>query len=576
MRFTKEDFPLRDGRYLRDPYIESIERKEISSLEIRADIEHGAHRERRNVAEQAMHQPAILVRSAHEYRLLDPENTRNNAKLQKAVPKEHLAAFDQMLTKLTDLKDAFIESLTLPPSEERSTRCQTLMSEMRTCMDLFPLRQTMILKWLTALPNEVAAGCFEELQTHEATMNRAFRKPAALASLIADMPAIIHNVATLSSLTGNSRITMRRRTELLQSLSGGRETAKAIATDPPPEIAPQSPTMKAVRETQRLLEEQMAHRAGFTPENPITNANDIDAEDTDASLSSHELIEVHLGAVLAIAKKCWRPGIDLHDLLQEGSLYLIEKSRGHNPSLGRLTTYLWTHLERHLQYYAASQCTVIAMSHTQNTLMRNIINLHHRLTNEGVLDEEGVRNRMRETFGESDETIQNALDWSKKLRPPISLQSYVPDTETEVSAFHEPDPAEMWDRYGKKWIWLQDTLPYPGDPEGQHLSEIQQRMLEDKIQVVLRSLTYRERELVRMSYGLSGQESMTLEEMGRVFKITRERVRQILSKAIRKLQTPVRSRHLAHFYNDLQRVQNDAPTESMPENNAEVSLEQSA
>ena len=71
-----------------------------------------------------------------------------------------------------------------------------------------------------------------------------------------------------------------------------------------------------------------------------------------------------------------------------------------------------------------------------------------------------------------------------------------------------------------------------------------QQMLKDKINHVLKSLTYREREIIRLRYGLGDGYSYTLEETGRIFKVTRERIRQIESKALKKLQHHTRSDHL--------------------------------
>ncbi len=72
-------------------------------------------------------------------------------------------------------------------------------------------------------------------------------------------------------------------------------------------------------------------------------------------------------------------------------------------------------------------------------------------------------------------------------------------------------------------------------------------MLKDKIDQVLKTLTYREREIIKLRYGLGDGYTYTLEEVGRIFKVTRERVRQIEAKAVRKLQHPVRSRQLEGF-----------------------------
>ena len=72
-------------------------------------------------------------------------------------------------------------------------------------------------------------------------------------------------------------------------------------------------------------------------------------------------------------------------------------------------------------------------------------------------------------------------------------------------------------------------------------------MLRHRIEQVLKTLTYREREIIKLRYGIGDGYTYTLEEVGRIFKVTRERVRQVEAKAIRKLQHPVRSRKLVGF-----------------------------
>ena len=79
------------------------------------------------------------------------------------------------------------------------------------------------------------------------------------------------------------------------------------------------------------------------------------------------------------------------------------------------------------------------------------------------------------------------------------------------------------------------------------VSNAASEMLKDKIDTVLKTLTYREREIIKLRYGLGDGYTYTLEEVGRIFKVTRERVRQIEAKAVRKLQHPVRSRQLQGF-----------------------------
>ena len=71
--------------------------------------------------------------------------------------------------------------------------------------------------------------------------------------------------------------------------------------------------------------------------------------------------------------------------------------------------------------------------------------------------------------------------------------------------------------------------------------------IKDKLESVLNTLTFREREIIKLRYGLGDGYTYTLEEVGKIFKVTRERVRQIEAKAVRKLQHPVRSRLLEGF-----------------------------
>jgi DNA-binding CsgD family transcriptional regulator len=72
-------------------------------------------------------------------------------------------------------------------------------------------------------------------------------------------------------------------------------------------------------------------------------------------------------------------------------------------------------------------------------------------------------------------------------------------------------------------------------------------MLKQRIENILKTLTYREREIIKLRYGIGDGYTYTLEEVGRIFKVTRERVRQVEAKAIRKLQHPVRARKLMGF-----------------------------
>ncbi len=122
-----------------------------------------------------------------------------------------------------------------------------------------------------------------------------------------------------------------------------------------------------------------------------------------------------------------------------------------------------------------------------------------------------------------DETERIMKTW----KHPISLDT--PVGESEDSSFGD---------------FLED------DNEDSPADSATQQMLKDKIEHVLKSLTYREREIIRLRYGLGDGYSYTLEETGRIFKVTRERIRQIESKALKKLQHTTRSTHLKGFVQD--------------------------
>jgi RNA polymerase primary sigma factor len=87
-------------------------------------------------------------------------------------------------------------------------------------------------------------------------------------------------------------------------------------------------------------------------------------------------------------------------------------------------------------------------------------------------------------------------------------------------------------------------------------------MLKDRVEEVLKTLTYREREIIKLRYGIGDGYTYTLEEVGKIFKVTRERVRQVEAKAIRKLQHPVRARKLEGFLDNLTPTPAPAPTQA--------------
>jgi RNA polymerase primary sigma factor len=141
-----------------------------------------------------------------------------------------------------------------------------------------------------------------------------------------------------------------------------------------------------------------------------------------------------------------------------------------------------------------------------------------------MLQELGREPTIEEIAWRADMPVSEARRVMKISRHPISLDRPVGESEDSYFGdFIEDDRAES------------------------PISTAGNEMLKDRIEEVLKTLTFREREIIKLRYGIGDGYTYTLEEVGKIFKVTRERVRQVEAKAIRKLQHPVRSRKLEGF-----------------------------
>ena len=141
-----------------------------------------------------------------------------------------------------------------------------------------------------------------------------------------------------------------------------------------------------------------------------------------------------------------------------------------------------------------------------------------------ILQERGFEASIEEIADRSGMNEAEIRKVLKTTRPPVSLDKPIGDGN---------------DAYLGEFLEDEHNQP-PAD-------EAMQEMLKQRIDLVLKTLTYREREIIKLRYGIGDGYTYTLEEVGRIFKVTRERVRQVEAKAIRKLQHPVRARKLQGF-----------------------------
>jgi RNA polymerase primary sigma factor len=444
-----------------------------------------------------------LLTRAEEIRLAKKIELTRMAFRQKVLESDYCAGLAvEILQQVHDGTLPFDRTMKISTSEHAAkTRISTRIPvNLVTVRALLEKNEEM---WQQLLPLRIAAATRKKIEQEMRDRRRKFSKLLEELSL---------RTSRIQPLMKKLRGLYRKMTELEKRIAA-QEKRRTIPED----------EFQSMKEELAGIESLCLERSPALVKR-LTSIQRVFSEYEEAK---RNLSGGNLRLVVSIAKKYRNRGLSFLDIIQEGNTGLMRAVDKYEYKRGyKFSTYATWWIRQAITRAIADHARTIRIPVHMIETMSRLRNISKEL-----LQELGREPTIGEIANRSKMPLVECRRVLKISRHPISLDRPVGESEDSYFGdFIEDDSVES--------------------PIGIAGGE----MLKDRVEEVLKTLTYREREIIKLRYGIGDGYTYTLEEVGKIFKVTRERVRQVEAKAIRKLQHPVRARKLEGFLDNLSPV----------------------